>query len=167
MSARYTKMPDLHYVPSQDRVKKQSKTNKQGSGETVGGQDAEYFRNQIAKQQEGIYSYYEDFCKNGIALELARINTPVSRYTRMRCTANLRNWFGFLSLRASPAAQWEIQRYAEAVSEIVKAMFPRSYALWEEGQASETFSKAEVRTLLDNIAEPDHLPEKLRKKLGL
>ncbi len=64
--------------------------------------------------------------------EVARINTPVSRYSKMRAKANLWNWLHFLKLRLAPNAQWEIRQYAEAVASIVKSLWPRTYALFEE-----------------------------------
>jgi hypothetical protein len=55
----------------------------------------------------------------GVPKELARLPVPVARYSRMRASANLRNWLAFLTLRMAPNAQWEIRQYANAVGEIV------------------------------------------------
>lgn len=62
----------------------------------------------------------------------ARILLPVGRYSRMRASANLRNWLGFLKLRMSPHAQWEIREYANAVHQILTRSFPRTLALFDE-----------------------------------
>ena len=63
---------------------------------------------------------------------------PVGRYTRMRASANLRNWLAFLTLRSDhvtsgAAAQWEIRQYANEVSNVIKATFPRSHELFVGG----------------------------------
>lgn len=50
------------------------------------------------------------------------------------CSANLRNWLGFLTLRMSEDAQWEIRQYANTVARIVEARFPRTYELFASGR---------------------------------
>lgn len=54
--------------------------------------------------------------------------------SRMRASANLRNWLGFLTLRQDKAAQWEIRMYANAVSDLVKLLFPRTHELYMESR---------------------------------
>lgn len=133
MSARYTQMPDLHYVPAVERIQLQAKTNKQGSGEAIDPYNAGIVREALIAEQDEVYGYYNKLVnERGIAKEVARLNTPVSRYSRMRATTDLRNWLGFLLLRMAPAAMWEIRQYANAVAEIVKSLWPRTYALFEE-----------------------------------
>ncbi len=131
-SARYSVMPNIHYLPNTDRVQKQGITNKQGSGESLNRDDAEFFISDVEDTQERIYSEYEEAIGKGISRELARINTPVSRYSKMRAKGNLRNWFQFLNLRMRPDAQYEIREYANKVAEIIDDLWPKSYALFEE-----------------------------------
>ncbi len=131
-SARYAQMPNLHYLPELERFQKQSTANKQGSAEAMDSGYAQALRNTLADEQQEIYVNYERGIDVGLAKEVARLNTPVSRYSKMRVKTDLRNWFGFLNLRMRPNAQWEIRQYAEAVASIVKEIWPRSYALFEE-----------------------------------
>lgn len=70
--------------------------------------------------------------RSGVPKELARILLPVGRYSRMRASANLRNWLQFLTLRLDLAAQWEIQQYAAAVGRLVAMVFPRTWSLFAE-----------------------------------
>lgn len=134
LSARYTPLPDVNYVPTVERLLLNSKTNKQAG--TVAGADeltadkAEWFRSAIAYQYGKQQSLYETALASGVPKELARVHLPVGRYSRMRASANLRNWLGFLTLRMAPNAQWEIRQYANAVGEIVAAKFPRTWALF-------------------------------------
>lgn len=130
MSGRYTQMPDLHYIPELSRIQKQSKTNKQGSGESVPLDVALEFQHRMAVEQQMIYRNYEWALENGIAKELARLNTPVSRYSKMRASANLLNWLRFESLRLPSNAQYEIRVYAEALGDILSIHFPRTYDLF-------------------------------------
>jgi thymidylate synthase (FAD) len=132
MSGRYVQMPNLHYVPNPDRVKAQSASNKQGSGGNLPKDVVDDFLKETAHIQKLIYDHYEKALKNGIAREIARINTPVSRYSRMRASANLRNWLGFISLRSASDAQWEIQEYSNAVLGFISDKFPRTATLFKK-----------------------------------
>lgn len=147
MSARYIQMPNLHYIPSVERIIAASKKhrNKQqgGGGELTmpphfeqapailtETEIAQWVRLRLAQEQQGIYNLYEVMLGMGIAPEVARIDTPVARYSRMRAKTDLRNWLAFLTLRSDAAAQWEIQRYAYAVGYFISRLFPRTWDLW-------------------------------------
>ena len=134
LSARYAQMPDLHYMPLPQRVQAQSRANKQGSEGALPQEIVEEFLRRIDAEQHAAYETYEWAIQNGIAKEVARINTPVSRYSRMRASANLRNWLAFLTLRMAPGAQWEIRQYANAVGTLIQKAFPRTWTLFCEGQ---------------------------------
>lgn len=132
-SARYSQMPNLHYLPSPDRVQKQSTTNRQGSGAAFGEELAAGFITKWEIEQQEVYETYDNFVgAHGVAKEIARLNTPVSRYSKMRAKTDLRNWLAFLKLRMASSAQWEIRQYANACAEIVKQLWPRTWALFEE-----------------------------------
>jgi thymidylate synthase (FAD) len=131
MSARYTQMPNVHYLPQSDRIKAQSKTNKQATGDQeLPPEVVEEFLRRMKQEQETIYQNYQWAIDNGIAREIARINTPVSRYSRMVASANLLNWLKFLKLRMAPDAQWEIRQYANAIGQVVASRFPKTWELF-------------------------------------
>lgn len=148
LSARYAQMPDEHYLPI-DRLTKQSKTNNQSSSdETFPDEFINGAITDFKEEQELIYENYSRLLYNGVAKEIARINTPVSRYTKFRAKANLRNWFHFLDLRMRESAQYEIRVYANVVASIIKELFPRSYNLFEEYDLyAENMSKSEIQLL--------------------
>lgn len=151
-SARYAVMPDEHYVPDPSRIQAQSATNKQGSGEALQGENASYIVSCLQDEQAMIYAHYEDLVGKGVAREVARINTPISRYSKMRAKANLRNWLGFLALRLHPTAQWEIRQYAQVVASIVKERWPRTWSLFEEHTLNAVkLSSSEVKLLADSM----------------
>lgn len=137
MSARYVPLPDENYIPSLDRVLSggQSATNKQASGAPVPEADALAWLAELAEVYEHAQRVYESGIRRGIAKELARLPVPVARYSRMRASANLRNWLGFLTLRMHPAAQWEIRQYANAVGSMISEAFPRTWGLFSEGRS--------------------------------
>jgi thymidylate synthase (FAD) len=136
MSARYIPLPDENYVPSVERLLINSKTNKQAG--TVAGaaeltaERAELFREDLVKIYYHQQCLYESALAIGVPKELARVHLPVGRYSRMRASANLRNWLAFLTLRMASGAQWEIRQYANAVGDLVREAFPRTWDLFAE-----------------------------------
>jgi thymidylate synthase (FAD) len=134
MSARYIPLPDVNYVPTIERLLLNSKTNKQAG--TIKGA-AELDEDTALKYQGALnYAYnaaeelYQNALEAGVPKELARVVLPVGRYSRMRASANLRNWLAFLTLRMDPAAQWEIRQFAEAVGQLIAVHFPRTWELF-------------------------------------
>lgn len=141
MSARYIPLPDENYVPSLDRVMvgaNTATTNKQaqGSGKKLTIEDAARWLEELQILYEQAQMVYQMGINFGVPKELARLPVPVARYSRMRASANLRNWLGFLTLRQAPAAQWEIREYADAVGAIVAECFPRTWELYRQGVAN-------------------------------
>jgi thymidylate synthase (FAD) len=140
MSARYTPLPDVNYVPTVDRlmtggggVNKQMGTVK-GANEMT-SDTAFWFQNQLERSYREAQDLYDKALKSGVPKELARVHLPVGRYSRMRASANLRNWLAFLTLRSTSKnqnAQWEIRQFADAVGQIVAASFPRTWGLFSE-----------------------------------
>lgn len=136
MSARYVPLPDVNYVPSVERLMiNAGGTNKQAgtivSAGVLDATKAELFRRELAIMYTQQESFYQAALTSGVPKELARIHLPVGRYSRMRASANLRNWLAFLTLRLDPAAQYEIREYAKAVGMILEGLFPRTFALFE------------------------------------
>lgn len=140
MSARYTPLPDVNYIPSIDRLmlnaqgaNKQSGTIKDAAALTT--EQAGKFRESLSTMYGEQERLYQEALTSGVPKELARVHLPVGRYSRMRASANLRNWLGFLALRSdrNPGAQWEIRQFANAVDVLVKDAFPRTHTLFSGG----------------------------------
>lgn len=136
MSARYVALPNENYIPSVERVLQanQQTANKQaqGKGPEITQPAAERWLAKLQNVYADVQRVYNEGLELGIAKELARLPVPVGRYSRMRATANLRNWLGFLKLRCAPNAQWEIRQYANAVAKLVEEKFPRTYEVAKE-----------------------------------
>lgn len=153
-SARYSQMPNEHYIPDISRMSGKGTGNKQAStlkemfDSKREGSKANSLIDIIAMEQQGIYDNYENLLEAGVPKEVARINTPVSRYSKMRAKTDVRNWLGFLALRMEVGAQWEIRQYANAVATIVKELFPRTFELFlEYDLLGERFSRTEMKLL--------------------
>jgi thymidylate synthase (FAD) len=134
LSARYTPLPDMYYVPSIERIMngKQAAKNKQSSEAGFTHEEAVAIQEEIIKLCRYSRYMYEKMLGEGLARELARIVVPVGQYSRMRASANLRNWLAFLTLRQAPGAQWEIRQYADVVGKIIAEKFPRTFNLFRE-----------------------------------
>ena len=139
MSARYTPLPNENYIPSIERLMIGSDGKNKQAG-TVAGADAlttegaEEFRRALAVSYADAENLYQSALTMGVPKELARVHLPVGRYSRMRASANLRNWLAFESLRSTaknPAAQWEIRQYADVLHDLLAETFPRTLALFD------------------------------------
>jgi thymidylate synthase (FAD) len=140
MSARYAPLPDLNYVPTVERLLMNQGTKNKQAGAVKGSDDITHESAlEWLEDVSRLYRYAEDIYQDGLARgvpkEVARVVVPVGRYSRMRAQANLRNWLAFMTLRADPAAQWEIRQYAEAMGEILQEHFPRTYSLFLKGRS--------------------------------
>lgn len=174
-SARYAVMPDEHYVPGPTRIQAQNTKNKQGSADPLDPELAQKVVEGIAQEQSWVYDSYNWMLGQGVAKEVSRINTPVSRYSKMWAKANLRNWLHFEDLRLAENAQWEIRQYAGAVAEIIKALWPRTYQLFEEyTRNAVTLSATEAAAVRRVLRQADLAQEldakrleKLCAKLGI
>lgn len=141
LSARYTPMPDVSYVPTLERcmlgsdgVNKQAGTIK--DAEALTEEKASKFLGEVEYLYTLAEIYYQRALKAGVPKELARVVIPVGRYSRMRATGNLRGWLAFLTLRDAPNAQWEIRQFAKEVANLVKQEFPRVYEIYTDDKGA-------------------------------
>ena len=137
MSARYVPLPDENYLPDVDDLLERSQiaantANRQssGSGTVILRNDADSWLKALDWYYKTGESLYKDGLALGVPKELARLPVTVGRYSRMRASANLRNWLGFLKLRQSPHAQKEIRLYANCVATLIADKFPRTHLLF-------------------------------------
>ncbi len=141
-STRYSEAIDLMAKTDPGAWRTQGVTNRQGSGAFLpvgGNQDGDnnthggaYLSARETVFHEEARAIYEERLRTGVAKEQARKDLPLSTYTAARWKCDLKNLLGFLRLRMHPHAQIEIRTYANAVAEMVKAIWPRTFALFEE-----------------------------------
>ena len=130
LSARYTPLPDVNYLPTVDRVLMTSATNKQAQGlQPITTGPASAWVEKLDRFYADAERLYQRGLEFGVPKEVARLCIPVGRYSRMRASANLRNWLAFLALRTAPNAQWEIQQYADALLGLLAERFPRTIGI--------------------------------------
>lgn len=129
MSARYIPLPNENYLPTKQRIIEGAlnSANRQSSGtQPLVSEAIDDWLKALQAAYDGIQQTYEVGLSLGIPKEIARLPLPVARYSRMRASANLRNWLGFLTLRCAPDAQWEIRQFAAAVASLVVGNFPQT-----------------------------------------
>lgn len=135
LSARYTPLPDVNYMPTVDRCIVVPGANKQANsanGRVPTHKEVIMWLEDLAHSYELSQAAYKRGLDIGIPKEIARLPVPVARYSRMMASTNLRNWTAFLGLRNHPAAQWEIREFAAALENILKAVFPRTIAMMRD-----------------------------------
>lgn len=142
MSARYIPLPNDNYLPflsdlharAEAAANSSNKQARAASSSLVDyGAMAGWLASLSRYYEEG-QKLYDEGLRIGVPKELARLPTTVGRYSRMRASANLRNWLQFLELRLAPNAQKEIRLYAEAVASIASVCFPRTINLFIEAK---------------------------------
>lgn len=123
-SGRYAQLANEIYTPSTNRILGQDLVNKQGSAGEIDSVTKEQFLLRHMLVTNEAYTAYEASLKDGIAKELARIDLPLSTYTKWIWQCDMHNLLHFLGLRAATSAQWEIRQYALKISEIVSTAYP-------------------------------------------
>lgn len=126
-SFRYSGEDIKFYYPPCWRT--QSKNNKQMSDENFQSEELDWM---VREHCERSYAKYQQMIEAGVAREMARMILPQNLYTEYYGTVDLHNAFHFLKLRLHPHAQWEIQRVAWAMKEIMRGLYPETMKIWEE-----------------------------------
>jgi thymidylate synthase (FAD) len=137
VSARYVPLPDDNYIPTIERCMTGSNsmtTNRQAqsaNGVALTVENSIVWLEALQQSYEAVQKTYELGLEIGIPKELARLPLPVGRYSRMRVTANLRNWLAFLALREDIKAQYEIRVYANEVCRLIAQNFSRTHKVFK------------------------------------
>jgi thymidylate synthase (FAD) len=166
-SGRYSEMSDEFYLPADDYMQPQSKTNKQGRAGTI----SDPIRKKIKILFQTIYSHAYATYKTllgdipepldleegdeypGLSRELSRLVLPVSNMTECYFKMDLHNFLHMARLRMDSHAQQEIRDYANAMYKLVKPLFPMACEAFEEYVLnSVTLSKMEILALRDMLA---------------
>lgn len=151
VSGRYSIMKDEFYVPAEDKVAPQSTDNKQGRAtEAFDKETADKIIAQLEEGQKAAYESYNELIDSGLALEIARINLPLSLYTEFYWEMDLHNLFHFLKLRLDSHAQYEIRVYAEVILEMCRKVAPMATESFiNHMNQGVTFSGEEMQALRD------------------
>ena len=131
VSARYTELPEVFYVPDPKDITGQAEGNKQcREGDPI--ELARLAARVIREHSKRSFEVYRDLQVIGVPRELSRSVLPVNTYTHMFTSMNLLNLLKFLQLRCHSHAQMEIRVYAEAMLEMVEEIYPVTIAAFKK-----------------------------------
>ena len=128
VSARYTELPDVFYVPEKGDVRVNNTHNKQSSGGSVENEQKaiEVFE----KANEESYRRYQELLSLGVSREQARSVLPVGIFTQFYFTMNLNNLLKFLTLRKADDCQKETRVVADQMYEMMLELCPVVMNAW-------------------------------------
>ncbi len=128
-SRRYITENEEFYLPKGWEWRSKPENSKQGSGKPLTEDIGGYFTNKLFDLTEAGTKLYREAMDAGIAPEQARLFLPAyGMYVRWRWTVSLHGMLNFLEQRLEYDAQYEIREYAEAVRELTKQLFPKTYS---------------------------------------
>lgn len=145
-STRYSEAPNSKQTTSWAGWRLQSKSNKQGSAETLEewpeafnpaisreGPPGEWLSAREKELHDLADEVYKERLDFGVAREQARKDLPLSTYTEAYWKIDLHNLLHFLELRMDEHAQHEIRMYANVIGhQIVAKLFPVTWAAFLE-----------------------------------
>lgn len=157
ISRRYTDVDLRFYEP--DNFRTQHKSNRQASNvqEMVDPviipdlSDVGYGTraSQVVREHHTqSLNLYNSLLSAGVCREQARGVLPQNLYTEYYGTCSLHNALHFCRLRLHEGAQWEIQRVAEAMVQIMSTLYPVAVSAW-----------------IDNLDDKD-LRKKMKKNIS-
>ena len=162
-SARYSILDKEFYLPSPENLAAQSKSNRQGRGEVLEGDQAKEVLDLLKQDAEKTYNDYEmmlnerfdgttiDENKRGLARELARMNLTLNTYTQWYWKTDLLNLMNFLRLRADSHAQYEIRAYADVMLDTVKKWVPTTYEAFMDYRVGGTEVSAKGKLIIQKL----------------
>lgn len=124
VSRRYVDDTPECFLPSMLRERDTNK--KQGSKSTPIDDEAVTLKHMETFQNQAV-EFYQSLLAKGVAPEIARGVLPQSMYTEFIETGSLAAYARLCGLRLNPHAQFEIQVYAQAVSDLLAEKFPVSW----------------------------------------
>ena len=162
-SARYSILDKEFYLPKNEHLAAQSKSNRQGRGDVLQGEQAKKVLSLLKNDAEQTYENYETMLnerydgsivnKNGtgLARELARMNLTLNTYTQWYWKTDLLNLMNFLRLRADNHAQYEIRAYADVMLDTLKRWVPTTYEAFMDYRVGGTEVSSKGKKVLNKL----------------
>ncbi len=168
-SARYSILDKEFYLPSEENLAAQSKSNRQGRGDVIEGEQAKKVLNLLKTDAERTYNNYEEMLnerydgsvieenKIGLARELARMNLTLNTYTQWYWKTDLLNLMNFLRLRADHHAQYEIRAYADAMLDTLKRWVPITYEAFMDYRVGGTEVSSKGKLIIQKLIKKENV----------
>ena len=121
-------MTKLFYIPTLERplINEGSKSRPRFVDEP----SLELYSFMAEEMEEAYYNAYTSYLTlldEGIAEEVARNVLPEATMTKFYATANMLNWWRFVTERTAENAQWEIKKLANDISTEMSTFVPVSW----------------------------------------
>ena len=171
-SARYSVLDKEFYIPEEKDLAVQSKSNKQGRGDTLSAKDSEEALFLLKRDAEKSYETYEyllnesqegevlDNNRDGLSRELARINLTLNTYTQWYWKTNLHNLMNFIFLRADSHAQYEIRVYADIIYKIMEYWVPMTAEAFKSYRSGSVELSAEAIEIIKLMLSGNKVDQK-------
>ena len=168
-SARYSILDKEFYLPTPENLAAQSKSNRQGRGDVLEGDQAKEVLELLKNDAEKTYNNYEmmlnerfdgstiDENKKGLARELARMNLTLNTYTQWYWKTDLLNLMNFLRLRADSHAQYEIRAYAELMLDTLKKWVPVTFEAFMDYRVGGTEVSAKGKLIIQKLIKGEEV----------
>ena len=168
-SARYSILDKEFYLPTPENLATQSKSNRQGRGDVLEGDQAKEVLELLKNDAEKTYNNYEmmlnerfdgstiDENKKGLARELARMNLTLNTYTQWYWKTDLLNLMNFLRLRADSHAQYEIRAYAELMLDTLKKWVPVTFEAFMDYRVGGTEISAKGKLIIQKLIKGEEV----------
>ena len=162
-SARYSILDKEFYLPKNEHLAAQSKSNRQGRGDVLQGEQAKKVLNLLKNDAERTYENYETMLnerydgsvvnekETGLARELARMNLTLNTYTQWYWKTDLLNLMNFLRLRADHHAQYEIRAYADVMLDTLKRWVPTTYEAFMDYRVGGTEVSSKGKIIIQKL----------------
>ena len=162
-SARYSILDKEFYLPTSENLAAQSKSNRQGRGDIIDGDQAKEVLAILKSDAEKTYNNYEVMLnerfdgsiinenKKGLARELARMNLTLNTYTQWYWKTDLLNLMNFLRLRADSHAQYEIRAYADTMLDTLKKWVPTTFDAFMDYRVGGTEVSAKGKLIIQKL----------------
>jgi thymidylate synthase (FAD) len=148
VSGRYSILPQRYYTPEVDQLRAQSQSNKQGREGDLDEALKREAQRRWQLHRDDAAADYDWLATHDFARELARIDLPLSTYTKWYWKIDLHNLLHFLTLRVDSHSQWEIQQYGRVMAGMLKRVAPLAYEAWIDYEVcGARFSRMEMRVL--------------------
>ena len=125
-SRRYVTDEPEFYEPASWRQRPDGNI-KQGSGSEMPVEENNAVRHAFHQAMQTAMTQYNWALHMGASPEMARMFLPQSMYTELWATLSLAAAARVVKLRVDPPAQFEVQEYGKAISEICGTLFPISW----------------------------------------
>ncbi len=170
-SARYSILDKEFYLPKNEHLAAQSKSNRQGRGDVLQGEKAKKVLEILKNDAERTYQNYEFMLnekydgskvnenESGLARELARMNLTLNTYTQWYWKTDLLNLMNFLRLRADNHAQYEIRAYAEVMLETLKKWVPITYEAFMDYRVGGTEVSSKGKIVIKKLIKGEKVSE--------